>query len=440
MDKISKINLFNISILTILTFGMVLNFIPLIVYYLICLFYAYKLTKIEFSFVFLFFPGIMIIDTVNFFLVGNFGLLVFWFFGLFLIRNQIFTSFKEEKSMFVIFTSFCILYLLTYLYGPMGYYSWYKALSVTLNGFSFLCFFTVFIKSTKFNNSNLSMFLFILFLTMIKYGVSTGLLENANGVLDFGFIRMKGLGLINFEEIKFPDYHAFGMLMLFSLIFYLMKNPLRNFTFYIFLLLTIYLIFMTGARQIIFGLILILIVYFIKFSRNNFKQNITILILFVPLFVFLFSSDSDFVIDLLKSDDVVETAGGRKSGYEEAIKLFNESPIMGKGIGGFDVEQKGNFRDYPHNIFLEILSEGGLYLTIIVFVIFMMVLDKINYNFFEFTNNGSLYFLIMIGFFVRAISSKDLMENIAFISAFLAMMSFSKSKNNFKNEKRVHIF
>lgn len=53
-----------------------------------------------------------------------------------------------------------------------------------------------------------------------------------------------------------------------------------------------------------------------------------------------------------------EGSSGRLPIYQESINLFLKSPVIGYGLYGY--LSKVSFRSYPHNLFLEILLQGGL--------------------------------------------------------------------------------
>lgn len=66
-----------------------------------------------------------------------------------------------------------------------------------------------------------------------------------------------------------------------------------------------------------------------------------------------------------------EETSGRKAIYEEAIDLFKKSPLIGYGLFGYNYQI--SIRQYPHNIILEVLLQGG----IIYLLIFVLLLLKI---------------------------------------------------------------
>jgi hypothetical protein len=58
---------------------------------------------------------------------------------------------------------------------------------------------------------------------------------------------------------------------------------------------------------------------------------------------------------------------GRDELAKEAITMWEKSPVLGNGLGGFAA---GNFeQEYPHNLFLEALCEGGVIGTFFLIIV-----------------------------------------------------------------------
>ena len=63
---------------------------------------------------------------------------------------------------------------------------------------------------------------------------------------------------------------------------------------------------------------------------------------------------------------------GRGDLTAEALQDFVESPIWGKGIASFQ-----NYTIYPHNLFVQMLQEGGMILFIPFAIIFIVALKEL---------------------------------------------------------------
>lgn len=72
------------------------------------------------------------------------------------------------------------------------------------------------------------------------------------------------------------------------------------------------------------------------------------------------------------------SAEGRLDRYSEAYDMFANSPFFGKGLGSFTIFYNGvDVNDYPHNIFLEFMSELGLVGLIGFLVLIILCLTPI---------------------------------------------------------------
>ncbi|MGG7141929.1 O-antigen ligase family protein [Clostridium nigeriense] len=131
---------------------------------------------------------------------------------------------------------------------------------------------------------------------------------------------------------------------------------------------------LTGKRaHLVFMIISLSLVYLIynykKVARSTIK-----LILLVNLCILIYLILSIFIPNILVSYDRLfnsdySTLGGRTQLYEEAIKLFRQSPIIGNGWGAYK-----NYVQYTvganysseyakmnaHNIYLQLLCETGV--------------------------------------------------------------------------------
>lgn len=86
---------------------------------------------------------------------------------------------------------------------------------------------------------------------------------------------------------------------------------------------------------------------------------------------------------ILLNIDGGEDPTGRIDRFATAFDMFYESPLLGKGVGSFAIDYSGvDSTNYPHNLFLEILSELGFIgfaafsLMIIIIFVNLFVLKK----------------------------------------------------------------
>ena len=160
------------------------------------------------------------------------------------------------------------------------------------------------------------------------------------------------------------------------------------------------LFFIVGSRGAIISLFAFLFILYIHSSPNSrvYKKRILLTIGLVIVFVLLFGYIIDVVFNLLGQRGINVLAierlysnlnegygsldTGRSSLYSSSIDNFISSPLFGTGIGS-----SNNYKIYPHNLFLQIMEEGGLLFLILFSFLFLkgfalLLRRQTNNNFF----------------------------------------------------------
>jgi len=164
---------------------------------------------------------------------------------------------------------------------------------------------------------------------------------------------------------------------------------IKNNQYKIIIILThLFLMITTGSKGPIFILILLLIYLFIQRSsviNISFKEMV-MRWLKIGLYVVIIIIFARFTINLIGWDFIYSRLysesnyanNGRINRYIETIYYFFESPIFGIGFGNWGFYFNNYFgRSYPHNLFLEILSELGIIGTFPILLILLCGLMKI---------------------------------------------------------------
>jgi len=140
----------------------------------------------------------------------------------------------------------------------------------------------------------------------------------------------------------------------------------------------LYSLFLTGCRGPLISAIIGLFCYYLLIFKKRLK--ITIAIGMILLFVMIiWISNSDIIYSILEH---IPNIGGyslthviegpstvqRLELYSSAILLFLQKPLLGVGTGGFP-------GGYPHNIFLEIAAENGVF-GLLLFICFLFSVIK----------------------------------------------------------------
>lgn len=145
--------------------------------------------------------------------------------------------------------------------------------------------------------------------------------------------------------------------------------------------------FFGGGRG---AFITIIVGLFVVFVRNMKRISIALifkvifgllLLLFCVFFVFheltadyldLFTENFGRITSLVDNGSIDTSASsGRDIIWKNATKLISEKPLLGYGIFSYL-----KFSPWPHNIFLEVLLQGGMFLLFILLVILLLAFTK----------------------------------------------------------------
>lgn len=210
------------------------------------------------------------------------------------------------------------------------------------------------------------------------------------------------------------------------------------------LALQIFGLFISGGRGPVIAVVFSLVATFMVILMLNindflYKRNISknfikfysyISVIVITGFVVIMFFYEHFITFFERISLLYEMTGASAEGrifrYKTALKYMSQFPTIftGLGIGGFSVKYAGfddKRGDYPHNIFLEIGSELGLFalifFIILLFLVFKKVIREIEYC----INHESKYFFLtiaLLGLFfnslINASVSGDLNDNRLF--------------------------
>lgn len=169
----------------------------------------------------------------------------------------------------------------------------------------------------------------------------------------------------------------------------------KDYLMYVAYAFSVYLLIQIIVRGIRGSILCVLIfAFFAVLNTNRIRSKFSVRrgVVLVIVFIGLLNADSifSFVANWLSSagihirfiektialDNVVgDVSNGRTNIYSVALSDFIESPIWGKGIGYFPEIHNIN---YPHNLILQVLGEGGLLLGVpIVIILARIIYDLI---------------------------------------------------------------
>ena len=180
-------------------------------------------------------------------------------------------------------------------------------------------------------------------------------------------------------------------------------------------------IYITGSRGPVLSLIIALFFYLFYNIQNGTLGVRKFLIIAVPalLIISYFISKFSFLFQN-RLFDKVSAYDSMDVRLEPQVFLITDfleqnmfNILFGTGTGNFGYAYTGrDFSEYPHNIFLEIIYENGIFSLII----FLCVLFVLFYHFFKgnIIKKNIYFFVISIFFLVNAQFSGDLSSNVFF--------------------------
>lgn len=337
--------------------------------------------------------------------------------GLFLIRDRLIPILKERKeSLFFLFIVFAIFFS-TYMYAVHTGESNQKIFYIIYNGVIYFIAYYTLDSSRTFSHERLALLLILVSLLLFSFAEVKYHLYPSS-ILDFNWVRA-GLNyqLYVTQENLLIDYQEIGMDLTYAMAFILggKKMP-KNWLLY--LAIGSYLILMSGARQALLGFVVIFFIRVTLLSSNkSFKRILIYIVSIFLLFAFyllLQNLDISIVNSTLEEGD-----SERFLIWTMALNLFLDNPVWGAGIGGFHLYAV----DYPwpHNFFLEILCECGLYGAIALFIVTSLYIYRNKVSMKYMTSNNLYYFIFILAFFVRVMVSSDLTQSIGLFAAIFAI-------------------
>ncbi len=334
------------------------------------------------------------------------------------------------------------------------------------NLFSFV-FFTGFVLSIFYILEHYKIFYF----DMPGYSDNTRAVFTIGNPGFAGFYMMLiffiGFGLFKVNFVNIP----FSFLRL-NKIKYAYQYYIYYFYVFITMFLLLYAIFLTAARSVIPGLIVGMMMYIILLfysfkgqvsQRNLIKLISVILIVFLSVFFFfLFTGILETSLDRFANIINNPKEGGdmglssRLSNINVTIRAFFERPLFGYGMNNFAIPYNQFVipsqitsleMDNAHNLFLHILTTGGiLTLFIYLYLIFVIMINSIRNGRFIFSDKNyslpGIMFVIPVffaGYFIHQLFWFDIHETYLLIIIMLAIMNVTVKAPEFITKRLFEI-
>lgn len=356
-----------------------------------------------------------------------------------------------DKRAFLPISLFVILSALiigSFLYAPESGYAMRKAfLFVTLTAWSFIGVFIL------IRNSN-SLKLFIeglLFYCIITTGYTVFDFFATGATTDYGRFGINESNILGLARLS-----GFGAVIILVLYLYNNNKPRKKIIPLFLFLISVTALMLTGSRMPLVAFLVSLAVLFImsfRFKRIKFSTDIRIskklfsLILLIPIIILLlvpfvrngiFYTSITRFLRLFSGEGNVDAA--RTGIYEFALSMWEDSPFLGKGIGSFPMHYWGvDRRDYPHNIFIEALSELGLFGFAMVVALMIVAIATIIRSYRMGLDNYQIVVVLgFVYFLLNANTTGDFNDN-RILFMFIALTSMLPAYNASKeSDKGTH--
>jgi len=335
--------------------------------------------------------------------IVNILLIDFSFIFLIIYKNNF--SFLKNKAIIFLFIIYVYLIFnsLISLDFSKGFFRNFGFLRIIVLFAAFNYFFNQKTFKKKMFNAWLIIMLIVMFDVFFEY-------INGKNILGFG--SLYGNRIVSFfkdEPIVGGFINSFFLILIG---FYIDYKKRYNYFIYIFIILTIIAIFLTGERSNSIKALLGLLIFFLLYKEVNFKLKFSLFfIIFIMIYfslsnsAFLKNRFTDQILDLKKNENIYFDL------YKSGFQVFKNNKFFGVGNKNYRIEtceQNKNLiitekslyvcSTHPHQIFFELLSEHGLVGTLIILLMFYkLIFSKIPKTILEknYLKIGSLIYLVL---------------------------------------------
>jgi hypothetical protein len=228
--------------------------------------------------------------------------------------------------------------------------------------------------------------------------------------LDGGRMSVMGGGPIVFSR----------WMMIAVLIILFNKNKYSKFL-YLLIPLFLFMSFTAGSRGPIYSFLIVIFFYFLFTFRKNFFKIIIFSLVALISILTLSLTENDKGAGSQSTSRVFNISTGsysRIDRVDRSLKLVFNAPF-GVGIGNWAQESnklsnhQHEDKQYPHNIFLELINESGIIVLLIFIILLMTIFDaslcllfyEDRYYFIRLT------FILFVYLFINSLVSGDIIDN-----------------------------
>jgi|GEM_PF-1735786 len=353
--------------------------------------------------------------------------------GIILLRQDILRIIHSHRRSYWYLSILILFFALHFLFSDLNPYAQGKITRMIIRGYIWLTVFLIYFHTPNIGNRNFTYFLLILALFYLSQAYQ---LYNIRPLFfgDISFFRslLHELGRNDLGTL-IVNPHTLGYLACGAITFYLSKKGSLNGDIFVTISLSalvLLLVFISGTRQTIVSFV---IIYFLAIILRGGKlrlKNFIIAIGVLLILVFIInemSSSSEFINRMVSEENEIDERLHRD--INTPFRVMEINPLTGVGFGEYKNHAS---KEYPHNMFLEIICEEG-YLGLIVvllisFFYLFPVLNRYGLSIVSYISINRVFpILLFTLFFLRAMISGDLSSSI---SVFAVLFSYTNYKSN----------
>ena len=363
--------------------------------------------------------------------------------GFVLIRDLIADMFRNSMQSFRMMALILAVFGVFYLIGPGDEWAINKYTKMCSTGMLMTVGYYAFSRSNMIDAEGLFRLLFVAAICMYAYVIHSMNMTPAQ-IFNYNWFRdQSGYSFKMYKEHGGVDvlvsYQHIGMMIAYSVAILLSQVKLNKITVAFYIICGMHATLMSGCRQAIFAMLIIITLRMVVFTASNLQYQIStnrimkiiigIISAFFIIWIFLENVQSEAILNTLNEGD-----SGRQKQYLDAWNIFLHNPLYGAGIGGYHAITGDT---WPHNFFMELLCETGLIGTIIIVVIAIHFLVRKGVGLFYRTESDMFYILVIITLLIRIMVSADFRESIELFSALFAISAVQN--NNYVENKDEYV-
>lgn len=349
--------------------------------------------------------------------------------GLFLMRDFFMSQWKHMlsygKHLWMLMGLFFVSMLVmgTYAYNV----SKLTAL-ITAGFFAYIAYCYILYNRDKLDYYKLALYCAIFAIFLLQLNVVANHYGTPSSITDFAFYRLQ-VGADMYTDLAesgilyATHYQFFGTMCTygFALCLSLCKLNVKQ----VILLLTfnIFAIGYTGARQYLLIMVVLFSIYILFMKAPVIIKSLIILCGFVLVSYIVYNTIMSDYIEKI-SDSGLFAGSGREDTIERGMALFKQHPIFGVGFGGYNMY--GDYKVYPHNMFVELLAEVGITGLIIIVLIELSNIKGMRVLL-DSKHNTYLMYVVM-ALFLRSMISLSMTGNIVLFSVLSACYYYTRKR------------